>query len=324
MNYLLKLALTAVLFFPTMGKADFDWVSFTLDNDFFLGEDSGYTNGLFFSLYELEKEDQEIEPSWLLAPLIWSFESSPSSFKINSYTIGQVIVTPEDITKVVPDSNSVPYSGMLFLNNTYLSSNEKYADAMRVTIGIVGPMSGAEHIQKATHKMIGANEPKGWNTQLSNEFVFQFSRARAWRTWVSEDQQFDVVNMLDLGVGTISSGVSVSSMIRYGKNLADSYETSLYVQRRTSNPVSIDNGQWNIFASVYGEYQFNFIFLDGNTFEDSRSVDYPPFQLGMAIGFSYSWKDYIVSLALNNSNITGDEKTRGLDRFGTFTIAISL
>ncbi len=320
---LLKYILVFFLFFPSVSKAEFDWISFTYDNDFFLGDDSGYTNGLFFSLYELENSDKKIEPSWMLSPLKWSIESESALSKINSYTVGQVIITPDDITQKVPPSNSTPYAGMLFLNDTYISSNKKYADAIRVTLGVVGPISGAEHVQKEIHRIVGANDPKGWDTQLNNELVFQFSRARAWRSWVSENQRFDIVNMLDVSLGTISSSVSASSMIRYGKNLEKSYETILYAQKRTSNPVSVKKEHWNVFASIYTKYLFNSIFLDGNTFEKSRSVDYDPKHLGMALGFSYSWNNYIVSLAINNFN-QGDKERKNLDRFGTFTIAIKL
>ena len=67
------------------------------------------------------------------------------------------------------------------------------------------------------------------------------------------------------------------------------------------------------------------IFADGNTFRESRSVDYDPEFIGISTGFAYSWQDFALTFAMNNSNViqSGDTKETldNLNRYGTLTAA---
>jgi len=126
MRFVLKLILTLALLFPVLVRAEFEWISYTLDNDLFLGNDSGYTNGLFVSLYDLDEEGEQPSPSWILSPLLWSLPEQQPAGAINSYTLGQTMITPEDITIEIPSEEDLPYAGLLFINNTYLSILDSY------------------------------------------------------------------------------------------------------------------------------------------------------------------------------------------------------
>jgi len=169
--------------FPPSAEADFNWASATLDNDLFVGEDSGYTNGIFLSLYEAELEQGKMpEHDFWVAPLMWSMSQKDRIFAVNSYSIGQTMATPSDISIENPAQDELPYSALLALSNSYLTITPTYADLVSTTIGIIGPAALGEESQKFVHKVVGADDPKGWDTQLKNEPVFQLSRARTWRS----------------------------------------------------------------------------------------------------------------------------------------------
>lgn len=301
----------------------FNWASITMDNDTFVGEDSGYTNGLFFSIYEVEEDRQKgiIQPDIFVKPLLWLTGDKKASFAINSYTLGQVMVTPEDISDPNPPEDELPYSGLLSVTNSYVRVFDTYADRFSTTLGVVGPSSGAEATQKFIHEIIGSREPQGWDTQIKDEIVFEFSRARLWRVWASGAGLVDVLTQLEGTLGTIESSVGGGGMIRIGKNLDQSFFTPLYVHSRAANPVS-PSGGWFGFLGLQGGYVFHLIHTDGNTFRDSRSIDYDPEQLGVAAGFTYSWQNWVLSLALNETNVflgSDNQELEGVTRYGTLT-----
>ncbi|MFA7554989.1 MAG: lipid A deacylase LpxR family protein [Spongiibacteraceae bacterium] len=303
-------------------KADTDWVSVTLDNDLLLNSDGGYTNGLFLSLYDTGNHEEKPQPSWLLKPLMWTVSGLQHHDAINIFTLGQTMITPQDITIKNPPEDEVPYSGLLFFNNSYLLIGDKYVDKISTSVGFVGPLSMAEISQKTIHKLVSSDQPEGWDTQIKNELVFQFSRGRAQRLWVADNSQWDFVGTNEISLGTISSGLNTGGMLRYGTQLQSSYGTALMDSARITNPSVIGVG-WNFYLGMNLEYIFNQIFADGNTFRDSRSIDYEHLRLGVTVGFSYTRQRYSLTFAISDLDVI-DSELRDLTQFGRLTLAYKL
>lgn len=316
------LLLFPLLVFPGVCRAAVDWLSFTWDNDIFVGEDDGYTNGGFWTWFNTGRRDKKPpEPSWLLKPLLWSMskEADPT-YRVNSHTFGHMMVTPEDIRRPNPDPGDLPYSGLMFYLNSHLQVYERYADMASVTIGLVGPDSGADTLQKYIHKhMSGADEPQGWHTQLDNEIVFRLSRTRVWRQVVSKTGRNDLLFLGGVDVGTLESSLDGYLIFRHGTNLATSYATAAYHGNRTINPVAL-NGGWHVYVGLGARYVANLIFTDGNTFKDSRSVEVDPAKIGFMLGFSYSWRDFTATLAIEDMAMN-EEQYEGIERYGSFSVA---
>ncbi|WP_041452635.1 lipid A deacylase LpxR family protein [Alteromonas naphthalenivorans] len=309
--------------------AEIDWVSVTLDNDLFIGNDNGYTNGLYLSFFDVGSRSTKDMPNsdFWVAPLMWSMPKGDKLGAVNAYMIGQTMSTPSDITIANPDDNELPYSAVLALTNSYLAVTEKYADRVSTTIGIVGPAALGEEAQKFVHEIVDADKPQGWDTQLENELVFQFTRGRTWRVWESESKRFDFLSNADFALGTIQSSMSTGVTFRYGRNLIESYATTLFNSSRTSNPSAV-NGGWYIYGGLQAGYIFNQIFTDGNTFEDSRSVDYDHEYIAATMGLAFSWQSASVTFAVTDSNLIqsgGTEETlENLTQYGTITFAWQL
>jgi hypothetical protein len=305
---------------------DMDWVSGTLDNDLFLGNDNGYTNGVFFSAYDTGLADEQPQASHFVWPLLWTLPDQQFDAAVNAYSVGQVMMTPDDITVKKPPEYQLPYSGMLFFSTTYLAIDKQVADKLSSTLGIVGPAAGAKLTQKTVHKWIGSDDPKGWGTQLENELVFQISRGRLWRHWVSHNEHADILLSSEAGIGTLSSYAESSFVIRYGRGLSRSYASVLLNNSRITNPVAIDNG-WYLYAGMTAGYTFNQIYTDGNTFQDSQSIDYGQERLGVTAGLAYSWGKISITLALNDANILdtrSEEELEDLTQYGSLSIAYKL
>lgn len=309
-------------FFASSAHAETDWVSFSFDNDIFLGSDGGYTNGLYLSLYDTGNEGAQPKISWLLKPIMWTISDEQFSGAVSILSVGQSMITPQNISERNPPEDELPYSGLLFLNSSYLLFADEYVEKVSTSIGFVGPLSMAEKSQKLIHKLLSSDQPQGWDTQIKNELVFQFDRGRARRLWVAESMAWDIIATNELSIGTISSGINLGGFLRYGTQLASSYGTTLLDSARITNPRAIGVG-WNVYLGLNLEYIFNQIYTDGNTFRDSRSINYEHSRVGATVGIRYSLQRYSLTFALSDLDIVHSE-LQDLTQFGRLTFAYKL
>lgn len=295
-----------------------DAITFTLDNDIFMASDDGYTNGLYGSWYYYGRDDEQPESNWLVWPLKWSMPDKKGDLSANAFSIGQSMFTPKDILTSNPDPDDIPYAGLLFLSNTYLVSYDAHADFISTIIGIVGPASGAEAMQKLIHELSDSDEPQGWDYQLENEIVFKFTRGRIWRNWVSENGHFDILSGADMGIGTLESSINAGFTLRGGENLSLSHVSATLIPSRTSNFIAVNDG-WFAYLMVGGRLIANQIVYNGNTFRDSRSIELDHTHLAFTTGLAYSWDKISITLAYADLSFTNDERSN-VSRFGTLTV----
>ena len=316
-----KLIVMGLLGCLSMGLHAAEWRSLTLDNDLFIEQDDGYTNGLYIAQYEIGRDENTPSHGLLLKPFSSLIDTDSAQFAVNTTTLGQTMITPDDITLEVPDENDIPYSGLLFLSNTYIKGQDNVADKYGFTLGILGPASGAEQAQKFVHKNVDADDPKGWDYQLKNELVFQFDRGRIWRHWLGqESKNTDMVFLTDLSLGTIETSIATSAFFRFGQNLQYTYITPSLHSNRTTNPIAVGGG-WFGYVGLRAKYLARQIFVDGNTFrDDSPSAELDHSQFSLSLGATYSWQNYSLSFALESSHVFEDNP-EGVTRYGSLTFA---
>ena len=304
---------------------EFDWRSITLDNDLFTGSDNGYTNGLTVSLFDVAEKPETIAPGWMTKYFSGLFNDETPAAVLDIFTFGQVMMTPSDITLVNPPEGDLPYAGLLYVSNTYTKIYPSYSEDLNTVIGIVGPASGAEKAQKFIHDLIGADEPMGWHTQLKNELAVKVNYGRTYRSWTSKNNSMDLLTRIEGGLGTLETSAHSSAIFRYGKNLVRSYPTIGFNSSRLSNPIAVKEG-WYVYGGVTSKYTLHNIFLDGNTFEDSASVEYERFNVGLIAGFAYSWDDLSITFSIADLDLITDTSDREGDaeqynRYGSLTVA---
>ena len=310
---------------PDSVLAEADWSSLTIDNDLFVGNDNGYTSGIYYSWYDTP-DNNKAEIGFLARAMRWSLtDRYPAKAEVSIRTIGQTMVTPDDIKLEDPPlpPEDLPYGGLLFFSDIWVKAYADRAEKIGVTLGIVGEYSFAEESQTFVHKVIGGDEPKGWDTQLNDEIVFQFSRAQVWRNWASRSGNSDFMLGADAALGTISSSVGVTAMYRYGRQLQHSFTTALLTTSRASNPVAVRSG-WFMFAGVNARYLANQIFLDGNTFDNDgqESMEYDNEAVGVTVGVTYAWQKVSLAFAMSDLNVIEDNEQAGeYSQFGTLTLA---
>jgi hypothetical protein len=302
-----------------------NFATLTIENDIIAGDDGGYTNGLAFSWAHggFDAFNDSNTPSWINALSENLYISTmPGKRRAVSYMVAQGMQTSSDIERKELAEDEPPYAGELIWKATLYAFDDSVSDRLSLSLGVVGPLSGAEHAQKFVHKITGSDEPEGWDHQLENEFVFRLGAQRFWSLWRSSsgnDTQVEVLGNTQIGVGNLKSDLGAGLGFRWGNNLASSFATASTIPGREINPLAGLSGfNWNFFIHVTGLYVANNILIDGNTFESSHSV---PLKHGQAIGslgFALnrgSW-GFVISAARSSDQYEGQEDA---SKFGSFS-----
>jgi lipid A 3-O-deacylase len=244
----------------------------------------------------------------------------------HGYAFGQSMFVPSDITIADPPPGERPYAGWLYGTVGLGVESGKQLDLFAFTLGVVGPASLAAQSQKFVHKVVGTDKPQGWDTQLGNEPGFIATYQRSWRglaTTTFLGNSLDFTPHTGFALGNVFTYGNTGVTMRYGKRLPNDYGPPRIQPGLLGSgefaPVS--NFGWYLFAGVEGRAVARNIFLDGNTFRDSRSVDKKPLVGDLQFGLVLDWSDIRFSYThiLRTREFRTQEK---FDGFGALSVSI--
>jgi len=261
------------------------------------GADRNYTSGV--KLAYISPRDGV--PDWLDGTRGLTRAISGSDPEFWGVAFGQSIFTPEDINANPAPPDQHPYAGWLYMQVMVAAEEDRsdgraprYLDTYEFEIGVTGPWAQGEEAQRGIHEFLGAPDPQGWDSQLENEVAFAASFDRRWRALrafinVPGGLEFDLTPNAGVTLGTLRTEARVGATARVGWRIDNDYgpprvRPSLSgVEHFSGGPLS-----WSIFAGVQGRGVAHNLFLDGNTFEDSASVERTPFVADFQTGFAIS------------------------------------
>lgn len=272
--------------------------SLTVENDSLSsGDDRNYTSGIRLGYVS----PAEGVPDWLQGAGGFTRAISDSDPDFWGFAAGQSIFTPEDINAVPAPADQHPYAGWLYLQISVGAEEDRrdgraprYLDTYELELGIVGPSAMGEEAQRGIHEWLGAPDPHGWDSQLEDEVAFAVSFDRRWRALRVFGNYFggleaDLTPSAGASLGTLRTEARVGLAARVGQRIDSDYGPPR-VRPSLASVEHFRGGSlsWNVFAGVQGRAVGRDLFLDGNTFEDSASVERNPFVLDMQTGFSIS------------------------------------
>ncbi|WP_309383210.1 lipid A deacylase LpxR family protein [Cerasicoccus frondis] len=253
------------------------------ENDFFGGgTDRDYTNGLQLSWVsgDLKTNGKLPKGVSLITSLFPGRESEGDVYRAR-FLMGQSMFTPSNTSLVTPDPNDRPYAGWLYGGAGIGRYNDDTVDILQLNIGMVGPASQAEETQKLVHDLLATTDPMGWDSQLSNElaFVLSYQKRWLWNGKISENFDWDLSTGPGLVVGTVYDYINATGTLRFGYNLPDTLPIESIGAGRSLGEALRDEDSASGSFSIYGILGFDGraiarnLFLDGNTFKSSPSVD---------------------------------------------------
>lgn len=253
-------------------------VSLRWENDALAGTDENYSNGISLAFSR--------EGPGLLGGF-WKWFGAEDGRWIASYQLGQIMVTPADINRPIPDPADRPYAGMLYgaLSTQFMDENRFHG--LKLITGVVGPASLAEETLKAVHKLIGDDEPQGWDYQLKNEPILNlvYEHRRRYTLFESETGWgAEAIPMVGAMLGNVLIQAQADAQFRLGCHLPDDFGTTLmrglgnlpFPQSRAGTPAPQKFGAY-LFAGGGANLVAHNLTLDGNSFRDGPSVHEKPF-----------------------------------------------
>lgn len=296
---------------------DQTWTAnFYFENDLFSDTDQQYTNGVRLSFVSPGIDsfiDDPDLPGWmrdanrLLAPL------DPEPVRLGEdvsrrliFTLGQLMYTPEDRERTRVDPTDRPYAGWLYMGFGYHTQTRNRMNSFEVNLGMVGPAALAQESQDFIHDLRGIDKFDGWHNQLRNEPGLQlvYEHKNRWlRYSLGKGWEHEVLLHAGGSLGNVATYLNAGSEYRIGKHLPHDFGTSaLRPGGDNSVPGQGDprfRHDWGIhgFVSVDGRWVLQDIFLDGNTWRSSHSVEKEPLVGDIAFGVAATWQQWKLSYA---------------------------
>ncbi len=255
------------------GRVEWGTLVLEYENDLFGGEDRYYTNGIRATwLSPDDRVPRLVKRGADRLP----FFSQRGDIKL-SYSLGQNMYTPDDITLRDPPRDDRPYAGWLYATVGLGSETERRLDRLQLSVGVVGPASGADKIQKEAHRFVGAPRPEGWDTQLRNEPALLLAYQRQNRAWIGRGDNgwaWDGTPFWGGAVGNVFTQINGGFTVRVGQNLPLDWGPPRISPTLPGSGIFRPAAPfgWYLFGSIDSRVVLYNIFLDGNTYQNSRSV----------------------------------------------------
>ncbi len=294
--------------------------SFSVDNDWVFGSDDKYTGGFQIGWMSDEYNQSEkrsfsykyVSAMSDMLRLFYPFDFS--GYRRNgAFSLQGVAITPEDTQSTAPVYDDVPYMGSTALTSSLFVWNDKVFHEAQVTLGIIGPASGAGDVQKAIHNLLGLDEPQGWSNQVGNRLLFQAGYVAGTRQYASrfaEKYDFEWFNSLSVNAGSGYVGAGGGTAVRIGQNIpANFIAISGVVNRSLADQLNLgsrpDSLGWSINAGLFVDLIGYFYLYEWST-EHGYTYEQSPVVLTGRLGFDLYYKNFQVSLELYPSRPAGE------------------
>jgi lipid A 3-O-deacylase len=194
-----------------------------------------------------------------------------------AFDLTQRIFTPANTAASAPVPGDRPYAGVLLGNFSLISDTDTSRSTLTLSLGVVGPASGAEQLQDGFHGLIGQTKDNGWGNQIDNTPAIELLSERVWRLPLIQFSglETDVLPSLTAAVGDVRDYLQTGVIIRLGQGLTSDFGTprvrpglsggDAYVQTR---PIA-----WYVFAGIDGQAVAYDITLQNNPFRGGPHVD---------------------------------------------------
>ena len=320
----LLLAATAL---PSMAGT---W-TLNVENDRIANTDRHYTNGVRLGWVSDAEEGEKLPEVRDILQFLYPLANVREGRL--GLELGHNIYTPADTEATNLINNDRPYAGWLYGSaSLYAETGEGFGpyyketlDSVALEIGMVGPSALGKQVQNGFHELIGVETSKGWKNQLGDELGINLIGERKWRPSPLRFMGFeaDAVPHVGASLGNVYTHVNGGATLRFGQNLSIDYGPPL-IRPAPSGFGAIEEAPglaWYGFAGVNGRWVLQNIFLDGNTFQDSPSVDKEPlvgdFVAGVAVVYGQ------VRVAFTHVMRTREFKGQSeADRFGAISLSV--
>jgi lipid A 3-O-deacylase len=302
---------TPVLCQETDNRADRTF-ALQLENDAPFGTDENYTSG-FKLTWGMPLESGETSSSRLQ---LWSravFDHLPFgapgedvAARALSLSVGQNIYTPAFIESSDLIEGDRPYAAYLYAAAGFHSQTGSYNTVWEFMVGVVGPWAFGQETQEFAHNFNDLQTSRGWEHQLDNEPALEVVHETKWRMWRLDSTSglgLDLIPHLGGRLGNVAIYANAGAELRLGWYVPENYG-SCSIRPGCDVRSALPGFSGNFRKPAYGIHLFGGfdqrlvlrnIFLDGNTFADSHSVDKKPWVTDWFAGIAAEYGRFMIS-----------------------------
>jgi lipid A 3-O-deacylase len=258
-----------------------------VENDLFSGRDTDghYTNGLRAAWVSENKEWPRGFANAIAPPgVLRTLDPGSATHRVGA-GINQNLFTPQDTAPAHLIREDRPYAAWLYatflLQSTYREGTEPSTqDTWSLDLGMTGPVALGDETQNNFHDVIGANRAFGWGNQLKSEPTLGVSFERKYKTrsldlLPSLGLALDAVPNFVASVGNAYTYAGAGTLVRLGNFGPNDFGPARIRPTVPGSDTFYDGAPWRayLFGGLQGRLIARNMFLDGNAFRDSHSVD---------------------------------------------------
>ena len=254
------------------------------ENDTYVNTDRYYTNGVKFG-YVMPPAHTDALGTWL-SKHVWP-GAEGLSFR-NSYSFGQSMFTPSNLTISASQPDDRPYAGWLYGDYGLIAEGKNAVTTADVELGVVGPAAGGKRLQINLHQILKGTSPNGWNNQVENQPGIDLTVTRQWRQqdpleW--QGVQLEIEPHIGATAGSVMTEAFAGGSLVIGNALVKE-SLPLRVRPGFGGAGSYDDVSgvgWFLFAGASGRAIAYDATLEGKTPYKSL-IDRRPYVLDMQVG----------------------------------------
>ncbi len=312
--------------------------SLYFENDAFFKTDYLYTNGIKLSAASpsastweaLSHLPDKVMPIVKAFPLINEHEQQYSL----TFSMGQVIYTPEDTDRAEPMPGDRPYAGAAFLECGLNALGANRLTSVGVTLGIAGPHSYAEETQTTIHEVIGSNIPGGWDYQIRDTAFLNLSIENTWHyLLLGHPNRFglELLPMAGIGLGNAFTFAHTGLQVRVGWNIPHDFGENLIrtgVSKVAYNDINFSEQEGAskfscyLFAGADGQMVLYDLMLDKDRYDYPYTIESEPLRHTTGVGIGITYGRFGLSFAHIYSSKAYKEQPNG-QTYGTLRLSVA-
>ena len=223
---------------------------------------------------------------------------------IMRYEVGQMIFNPRKYSITDPAEMDRPFAGYLYMK---LSRSRFFRDGSNLQyglmLGLLGPSSGAESIQRKYHQLINIYEVRAWGYQLKNEASLnlqaQYSHPLLGRP--RRGISADVHGVTRASLGNAFTNAAAGFLFRVGI-IEKTQESAAWNSRiHRTVPTYLNHREAYLFFQPEALYQAYNATMEGGMFREDKGpviAQLNPWLYQHRLGLVYAWRAFTASITV--------------------------
>lgn len=192
-----------------------------------------------------------------------------------TYYFGQDIYTPDNKKTSTPISGEHPYGAFLYIGiSGQIHFTDNLVNNLKLTIGAIGEDAKGKSVSNELHKIIGATEEKGWDTQVYKEVAYNINIKSLYDPFDIGIRPYLTANvgniLTDIGLGINLHYNITNDLIFYANAQRVYVDKNIFLEGKTedgNNAYSVikydykNTYSWGLETSYFTDYIFAFEFI---------------------------------------------------------------